>query len=440
MDPFVFSIVLIIGLFVLIFLRMPIALAMALAGVVGYIQLSSFASLQFYLSTAWVDKFMSYDFAIVPLFILMGHLATRSGISASIFNAARAWIGHMRGGLAMAAVAGCALFGSISGSSLATASTMTRVAMPEMRKHGFSGALSAGSLAAGGTLGILIPPSIVLIIFALLTEQNIVKLFLAATIPGVLAVVGFMIAISIYVRLFPEEGPTSERSTFRQRIRAIGEIWHVLVIFIVVLGGIYGGFFTPAQGASVGVILTLVLGSLKGGLTPRTVLESLIDTAGTSAMIFAIVFGADLFNVALALSRMPLDVAQYFATSDIAPMIVLLGIVVFYLVMGCLMDSLSMILLTVPVFFPTVMALDFGLLPEQQAMWFGIIALVVVEMGLITPPVGMNLFVISAMARDIPMTQIFRGTVPFILAEFTRIGILISFPALSYWLVDLVMN
>lgn len=440
MDPFLFSIVLIIGLFVLIFMRMPIALAMALAGVVGYIQLSSFASLQFYLSTAWVDKFMSYDFAIVPLFILMGHLATRSGISASIFNAARAWIGHMRGGLAMAAVAGCALFGSISGSSLATASTMTRVAMPEMRKHGFSGALSAGSLAAGGTLGILIPPSIVLIIFALLTEQNIVKLFLAATIPGVLAVVGFMIAISIYVRLFPEEGPTSERSTFAQRIRAIREIWHVLVIFIVVLGGIYGGFFTPAQGASVGVILTLVLGSLKGGLTPRTVLESLIDTAGTSAMIFAIVFGADLFNVALALSRMPLDVAQYFATSDIAPMIVLLGIVVFYLVMGCLMDSLSMILLTVPVFFPTVMALDFGLLPEQQAMWFGIIALVVVEMGLITPPVGMNLFVISAMAKDIPMTQIFRGTVPFILAEFTRIAILISFPALSYWLVDLVMN
>lgn len=440
MDPFQFSIVLIVGLFVLIFIRMPIALAMALAGVVGYIQLSSFASLKFYLSTAWVDKFMSYDFAVVPLFILMGHLATRSGISASIFNAARAWIGHMRGGLAMAAVAGCALFGSISGSSLATASTMTRVAMPEMRKHGFSDALSAGSLAAGGTLGILIPPSIVLIIFALLTEQNIVKLFLAATIPGILAVVGFMIAISIYVRLFPEEGPTSERSTFKQRIGAIGYIWHVLVIFTVVLGGIYGGFFTPAQGASVGVILTLVLGSLKGGLTLRSILDSLIDTAGTSAMIFAIVFGADLFNVALALSRMPLDVANYFAASDIAPMLILLAIVLFYLVMGCLMDSLSMILLTVPVFFPTVMALDFGLLPEQQAMWFGIIALVVVEMGLITPPVGMNLFVISAIAKDIPMTQIFRGTVPFIMAEFCRIAILISFPALSYWLVDLVMN
>ena len=440
MDPFTLALLLVVGLFILIFLRVPIALAMALVGVFGYIQLSSLAGLKAYLSTAWVDKFMSYDLSVVPLFILMGHLATNSGISASIFNAARAWIGHLRGGLAMAAVAGCALFGSISGSSLATASTMTRVAMPEMRKHGFSGALSSGSLAAGGTLGILIPPSVVLIIYALLTEQNIVKLFLAATVPGILAVVGFIIAISVYVRLFPEEGPTSERSNMKERFRALADIWHVMVIFIVVLGGIYGGFFTPAQGAAVGVVLTLVLGTIKGGLTPKTILNSLIDTAGSTAMIFAIVFGADLFNVALALSRMPMEVAQYFATSDIAPMVVLLGIVVFYLVMGCLMDSLSMILLTVPVFFPTVMALDFGMTFEQQAMWFGIISLVVVEMGLITPPVGMNLFVISAMAKDIPMTQIFRGTIPFIMAEFIRIAILIAFPVLSYWLVDLVAN
>lgn len=438
MTPFAIAIVLIVALFLLIFIRMPIALAMGLVGAVGYTQLSSTAGLMAYLSTAWVDKFMSYDFAVVPLFILMGHLATNSGISASIFSAAKAWIGHLRGGLAMAAVAGCAMFGSISGSSLATASTMTRVAMPEMRKHGFSGALSSGALAAGGTLGILIPPSVVLIIFALITEQNIVKLFLAATVPGILAVVGFMIAISVYVRLFPEEGPTSERSSMRERLMALRDIWHVVIIFVVVLGGIYGGFFTPAQGAAVGVILTLVLGLLKGGLGLRSIMESLIATAGSTAMIFAIVFGADLFNVALALSQMPIEVANYFGASNIPPMMILLAMVVFYLVMGCLMDSLSMILLTVPVFFPTIMALDFGLLPEQQAMWFGIISLVVVEMGLITPPVGMNLFVISAMARDIPMTQIFRGTVPFIIAEFTRIAILISFPALSFWLVDVV--
>ncbi|SFR13139.1 TRAP transporter large permease [Poseidonocella sedimentorum] len=438
MTPFAIAMVLIVALFILIFIRMPIALAMGLVGAAGYIQLSSTAGLMAYLSTAWVDKFMSYDFAVVPLFILMGHLATSSGISAAIFAAAKAWIGHLRGGLAMAAVAGCAMFGSISGSSLATASTMSRVAMPEMRKHGFSGALSSGALAAGGTLGILIPPSVVLIIFALITEQNIVKLFLAATVPGILAVIGFLIAISVYVRLFPEEGPVSEKADLRQRIRSLADIWHVVIIFVVVLGGIYGGFFTPAQGAAVGVVLTLVLGVLKGGLTMGAILESLIATAGSTAMIFAIVFGADIFNVALALSRMPVEVAAYFGASDIPPMMILMAMVAFYLVMGCLMDSLSMILLTVPVFFPTIMALDFGLLPEQQAMWFGIISLVVVEMGLITPPVGMNLFVISAMARDIPMTQIFRGTLPFIAAEFTRIAILISFPALSFWLVDLV--
>ncbi|MBP2233736.1 tripartite ATP-independent transporter DctM subunit [Sinorhizobium kostiense] len=440
MTPFAIAIILVVALFVLIFIRMPIALAMGLVGAVGYVQLSSAAGLMAYLNTAWVDKFMSYDFAVVPLFILMGHLATNSGISASIFAAARAWIGHLQGGLAMAAVAGCALFGSISGSSLATASTMTRVAMPEMRKHGFSSALSSGALAAGGTLGILIPPSVVLIIYALLTEQNIVKLFLAATIPGILAVIGFILAISVYVRLYPDEGPTSERADLRQRLRSLRDIWHVVLIFVIVLGGIYGGFFTPAQGAAIGVVLTLILGHLKGKLTRRKVIDSLVDTAGSTAMIFAIVFGADLFNVALALSRMPVEVAEFFAGSGIPPMLILLSMVVFYLVMGCLMDSLSMILLTVPVFFPTIMALDFGLTPEQLAMWFGIISLIVVEMGLITPPVGMNLFVISALAKDIPMIEIFRGTLPFIIAEFTRIAVIISFPALSYWLVDIVAN
>ncbi|ASY66957.1 TRAP dicarboxylate transporter DctM subunit (plasmid) [Sinorhizobium sojae CCBAU 05684] len=440
MTPFAIAILLVVALFMLIFIRMPIALAMGLVGAVGYVQLSSAAGLMAYLNTAWVDKFMSYDFAVVPLFILMGHLATNSGISASIFAAARSWIGHLQGGLAMAAVAGCALFGSISGSSLATASTMTRVAMPEMRKHGFSSALSSGALAAGGTLGILIPPSVVLIIYALLTEQNIVKLFLAATIPGILAVIGFILAISVYVRLYPEEGPTSERANLRQRLRSLRDIWHVALIFVIVLGGIYGGFFTPAQGAAIGVVLTLILGRLKGKLTRRKVIDSLVDTAGSTAMIFAIVFGADLFNVALALSRMPVEVAEFFAGSGIPPMLILLSMVVFYLVMGCLMDSLSMILLTVPVFFPTIMALDFGLTPEHLAMWFGIISLIVVEMGLITPPVGMNLFVISALAKDIPMIEIFRGTLPFIIAEFTRIAVIISFPALSYWLVDVVAN
>ncbi|MCT4576538.1 TRAP transporter large permease [Donghicola sp.] len=438
MDATVIATIMVIVLLLAIFIRMPIALAMGAVGAVGYSVLASPYALMAYFNTAWVDKFMSYELAIVPLFILMGHLATRTGISGAIFQASNAWIGHFRGGLAMAAVAGCAMFGSISGSSLATASTMAKVALPEMRKHGYSGALSSGSLAAGGTLGILIPPSVVLIIYALLTEQNIVKLFLAATIPGILAVIGFFIAIMVYVRLYPEEGPTHEKADFKTRLKSLGEIWHVVAIFVVVLGGIYGGFFTPAEGASVGVVMTLAVGLFKAGLSFRELMDCLIDTAGSTAMIFAIVFGADIFNVALALSQMPAEVADYFRNADIAPMTVMLGMIVFYLIMGCVMDSLSMILLTVPVFFPTVMALDFGLMPEQQAMWFGIITLVVVEMGLITPPVGMNLFVISAMAKDIPTGQIFRGTTPFIIAEFCRIALLVSFPALSYWLVAIV--
>ncbi|KFB08418.1 TRAP transporter large permease [Nitratireductor basaltis] len=435
MEPISIAIVMTICLLLAIILRAPIGLAMAMIGGTGYMAISSPAALQAYLASAWPDKFLSYDFAIIPLFILMGHLATRTGISAALFGASNAWIGHWRGGLAMAGVAGCAMFGSISGSSIATASTMARVALPEMKKHNYGNALAAGSLAAGGTLGILIPPSIVLIIYALLTEQNIVKLFLAATIPGILAVIGFIIAIAVYVRIYPEQAPRQDKAPLRTRIRSLGEIWHIVSIFIIVLGGIYGGFFTPAEGASIGVVLTAAAGLLSRTLTLEGLVESLIGTAGASAMIFVIIFGADIFNVAVALSRLPTALADYFALSDFAPMTVLLMVVLFYLVMGCVMDSLSMIVLTVPVFFPTMMGLDFGLTPEFQALWFGILTLVVVEVGMITPPVGMNLFIIAAIARDIPGSQIFRGTVPFIISEFTRIALLISFPALSYWLV-----
>lgn len=435
MDPISIAVVMTVVLLAAIILRAPIGLSMAVVGAGGYMAISSPAALQAYLSSAWPDKFLSYDLAIVPLFILMGHLATRTGISAALFASANAWIGHWRGGLAMAAVAGCALFGSISGSSIATASTMARVALPEMKRHRYGDALASGSLAAGGTLGILIPPSIVLIIYALLTEQNIIKLFLAATVPGILAVLGFVIAIAIYSRIFPEQAPMQEKAPLRTRIRSLSQIWHIVGIFVVVLGGIYGGFFTPAEGASIGVILTAAAGLIGRTLDLGALVESLVDTAAASAMIFAIIFGADIFNVAIALSRMPTVLADYFVAAQMAPMTVLLLIVLFYLVMGCVMDSLSMIVLTVPVFFPTMMSLDFGLQPEYQALWFGILTLVVVEVGMITPPVGMNLFIISAIARDIPTASIFRGTVPFILAEFTRIVLLIAFPVLSYWLV-----
>lgn len=436
MTPLTIAFIMIIVLLALIVIRTPIALAMGLVGAGGYIAMSGMDPLLAHLQSAMTDKFVSYDLAIVPLFILMGQIATHTGISRSIFTASNAFIGHLKGGLAMAAVAGCAVFGAICGSSIATASTMSRVALPEMKRLGYSGTLSSGSLAAGGTLGILIPPSIVLIIYALLTEQNIVKLFLAATVPGILAVIGFCIAISIYVRLFPAEGPVGERQSLRERLKALAGIWHVLAVFIIVLGGIYGGWFTPTEGASIGVVLIATAGLLMRSINLKGLMQCVIDSAGTSAMIFAIIFGADLFNVALALTRMPVQVADWITLLGWSPMLILLIVIVFYMIMGCVMDSLSMILLTVPVFFPAFMALDFGLNPTEQALWFGIITLIVVELGMITPPVGLNLFVISGMAPDIPVRQIFIGAIPFILAEFVRVAIIVAFPILSFGLVS----
>jgi len=424
-------------LLVLIALRMPIALATGLVGAGAYVLQSGWLPLSAYLKTAMVDKFTSYDLAVVPLFILMGQIATKTGMSRDLFAAANQWLGHRRGGLAMAAVAACGAFGAICGSSIATASTMTQVSLPEMRRHGYSNALSAGALAAGGTLGILIPPSIVLIIYALLTEQNIVKLFLAATVPGLLAIVGFVLAIAVYVRLFPKEGSAGKRVPWGARFRGLARVWHVLLLFVAVLGGIYGGVFTPAQGASVGVILTLAIGIAMRAVTPRALFASLIETAGTSAMIFAIIFGADLFNVGLALTRAPALSAEWLGEADIAPMLVLVVLILFYLVMGCVMDSLSLILLTVPVFFPAFMTLDFGLTYEHQALWFGVISLVVVELGMITPPVGLNLFIILSMAPDIRTREVYRGVMPFIAAEFVRIVLLVALPVLTWGLIAL---
>jgi len=439
MEPVTLALILCALMLLAIFARVPVALSMGGIGALGYAMLASPEALSTYLSTAWPDKFRSYELAIVPLFVLMGNIATLTGISGRLFAASNAWIGHWRGGMALAAIGGCAMFGSICGSSLATASTMARVALPEMKRNGYSGALAAGTLAAGGTLGILIPPSVVLIIYAMLTEQNIVKLFLAATIPGTLAVIGFSLAVLVWVRLFPEEGPRTAPASWRDRFKSLLGIWHIVGIFATVLGGIYGGFFTPAEGASVGVVAVAAAGLLTRTLTLKVLIACLIDTAVSSAMIFAIVFGADLFNVALTLSRMPVELASWVGGSGLSAMTIMVAMIVFYLVMGCVMDSLSMILLTVPVFFPTVMSLDFGLMPEAQAMWFGIITLVVVELGMITPPVGMNLFVISAMARDIPTRQVFLGTLPFLVSELGRITLLVAFPVLSYGLVK-VMN
>jgi tripartite ATP-independent transporter DctM subunit len=438
MSPVGIGAVMIAGLFVLMVLRVPIFLAMGLAGAMGYLWQAGPPPLLSYLKTSAVSLFVSYDYSIVPLFLMMGHFAGRAGISADLFAAANAWVGHRRGGLAVATVLGCGAFGAICGSSIATASTMAAVALPEMRRHGYSGALATGTLAAGGTLGILVPPSIVLIIYAILTEQNIVKLFVAAVVPAALAVAGYLLAIAVYVRLFPHEGPVGRRPTLAERLRALLRVGPAVVIFVIVFVGIYGGYFTPTEGAAIGAVVTGLYAALTRRLTLDGFVEVALETAGATALIFAIVFGADLFNVALALTRVPQQMAAWIGAVGVSPALVLVVMVAIYILLGCVMDSLSMILLTVPIIFPAFMALPFGLPAEAQALWFGILTLIVVELGMITPPMGLNLFVIAALARDVPNTQIYRGVAPFIVAEVVRVTLIMIFPALSVTLVTWV--
>ncbi len=440
MSLLTIAVLMIVGVLLLMALRIPIFLAMALVGAAGYIAtVGSFPFLN-YLKGSLATKVFSYELSVVPLFLLMGSFATRAGVNRELFTTCNAWIGHRKGGLALSAILGCGLFGAICGSSVATATTMTQVALPEMRRHGYSTALASGTLAAGGTLGILIPPSIVLVIYAILTEQNVSKLFLAALLPGLLALIGFMLTVMIVVRLFPHwSTPANERVPWGIRLRMLGRITPVLAVFLTVLGGIYGGLFTPTEGAAVGTVLMAIIAIVQGGLRWEGFVKSGIETALTTGMIFAIIYGADIFNVGLARTRLPMELAAWISDAQFSPYLVLIVLLLGYLVLGCVMDSLSMILLTVPIIFPAFMALDFGLEPEQQALWFGILSLIVVELGMITPPVGMNLFIIQAMARDIPSKDIFIGVSPFVLAEILRVSIIVAVPWLSYGLVTLLM-
>lgn len=432
-----------------IFLRIPIAVAMFATGFLGtWFVLGRPSATLSQMKTLTYDTFSSYSLSIVPLFLLMGQFATKSGMSAALFNAASDWLGHRKGGVAMAAVGACAGFGAVCGSSLATASTMGQVALPEMRKRGYSDALSTGVLAAGGTLGILIPPSVILVIYAILTEQNIVKMFIAALVPGILAAIGYMITVAVYVRVQPGAGPVAERKPFATRFRTLLGIWPVVVIFGLVMGGIAGDWnwfrpgvqalFTPTEGAAVGAVATGIYGVATGGLNWRSFLDSILETAQASAMIFLIVFGAQVFNSFLAFTQAPQDMAAWVTAQGFAPMTVLIAMLLCYLIFGCVMDSLSMILLTIPIFFPILEALDFGLTAEQTAIWFGILALIVVEVGLITPPVGMNLFIINQVARTVPMSQTYRGVLPFVLSDLVRVVILVAFPSITLWLVGVM--
>ena len=425
-------------LLLLLALRVHIGIAMLLAGSLGYVMVAGVAPLLSFFKTGAYARFSVYDLSVVPLFLLMGQLATQGGLSRALFQAGNAFIGHWRGGMAMASVTACAGFGAICGSSLATAATMGQVALPEMKASHYSGRFATATLAAGGTLGILIPPSVPLVIYAILAEQNIAKLFLAAFIPGILAAVGYMIVISIVARMSPADAPAGVRHDWSQRLRALLATWPVLLIFLVVIGGIYGGLFTPTEAAAIGCLATGFVAWRSGGLDRKGFLACMYGTAGATGMIFLILLGADVLNVFLALTQMNTELAKWVIGLQLPPLLVMAVIIFIYLVLGCIMDSLSMILLTIPVFYPVVMGLDFGGMgAEPKAIWFGIIVLMVVEIGLITPPVGMNVFVINSLARDVPMKETFKFVMPFLVSDLLRIIAIVLFPGVVLFVFDL---
>ena len=424
------------ALLLLIFMRVPIGLAMFIVGYFGYWIVTGDTRMPMArLKSAAYSTFASESLAVVPMFLLMGYFATIGGMSKALFKAAESFVGHRKGGVGIAAIASCAGFGAICGSSLATAATMGRVALPEMKRFGYHGGISTAALAAGGTLGILIPPSVVLVIYAILAEQNIAKLFLAAFAPGILAAIGYMIVLSIYVRLYPDRAGVGDRVPWGERMRLLVGIWPVLTVFLAVVGGIYGGIFTPTEGAAVGALGTGLIALANGGLNFKTLLESFTSTGRSTAMIFFIVFGAAFYNSFLALTRVPQSLSDWVVGLGLAPVAVLLLILVIYLLLGCVMDSLSMILLTIPIFFPMMMALDFGMSAEHVAIWFGILVLIVVETGLITPPVGMNLFIINAMDRSTPMIETYKAVMFFVASDLVRVGILVAFPVITLFLI-----
>lgn len=415
-------------------LRMPVGLAMFFVGGVGYILLVGWTPLINTLNNSTYSRFSSYTLSVVPLFLLMGQFATKAGLNRALFRAASAWFGHLRGGLAIASVGGCAMFGAICGSSLATAATMSQVALPEMRRYGYSNSLSTGTMAAGGTLGILIPPSVILVIYAVYTEQSIGHLFLAAILPGIIATLGYMTVVGVYVRLSPEAGPAAERVSYRERFASLQDIWPVALVFALVVGGIYLGWFSPTEGGAIGAAAVGVIAWAIGGMRWRELRACLVETAETTALIFLILMGAEIFNAFLALSQMPQELGAVVGGLDAPPLLIIVAMLVIYILLGCVMDSLAMVLLTMPVFFPIILSLDLGMTVDQKAVWFGILALMAVEMGMITPPFGLNIFVINAMAPDVPMTQTFKGVLPFVLSDVVRVGIILLVPATTLYL------
>jgi C4-dicarboxylate transporter, DctM subunit len=421
-------------LLALAFARVPIAFAMLIVGTVGFAMQRGIDPALSQLAATTFASGIDYELSVIPLFILMGNFVARAGMSQELFAAAYAFIGHLRGGLAMSTILACAGFGAICGSSVATAATMSRVAYPPMRKLGYSEKLAASCIAAGGTLGILIPPSTIMVIYGILTETNIGKLFAAGVIPGILAALLLCLAVQWVVWRDPSAGPAGERSTWRERWAAFRGIWAVVALFVVSIGGIYGGIFTATEGAGVGAFGAFVFALVRRALTWSKLWEVLVESAYTTSMLFTILIGALVFANFINFTTMPQELKGFVEQFAIHPLMVIVAICALYVILGTAMEELSMILLTVPLFFPIVVGLGF------DPVWFGVLIVVVVEIGLISPPVGMNLFVLNSLLPEVKTATLFRGVVPFVVADVVRLAILIAVPSLSLWLPSVLFK
>lgn len=420
------------AIFLLALIRVPLAFAM---GIVGFCGIGILVGWQPAMaSTAQVvyETGFAYTLSVIPLFILMGNFVARAGLAHELFQAAYAFIGHVRGGLAHATIAACAGFGAICGSSIATAATMSKVAYPSMRKLGYSDALSTGVMAAGGTLGIMIPPSTIMVIYGIVTQTNIGKLFAAGVIPGVITAALLMLGVTLVTARDPEHAPPGERTSWPDRWRALRGIWGVVVLVIVVLGGIYGGFFTATEGAGFGAFGAFLFALLRGKLNLRSIFEVLVESGRTTAMLFTLLIAATLFANFVNFTTLPGDLKAWITQSGLTPTMVIVAMMGIYVVLGTVMEELTMVLLTIPLFFPIVTSLGF------DPVWFGVLIVMIVQIGLISPPVGMNLFVLNALLPNVGLRQIFRGCWPFVLIMVMMLGVLIAFPQLSLWLPSLM--
>lgn len=430
----IFMVVAVLGL---VAMRMTVAAAMLLVGGIAYAAIVGMLPLESTMKTMPFSKFTNYSMSVLPFFLLMGEFASRGGMNKKLFRATRAWMGHWHGGLAVASIGGCAAFGAVSGSSLATAATMSKVALPEMREHGYSAALSTGTLAAGGTLGILIPPSVILVIYAIFTEQSVGILFVAAVVPGLLAAFQYGLVANIFARLVPDSAPRTPKAGMKERITATLDVWQLLLIFGVVVFGIYNGWFSPTEGAAMGAFATFILAVVMGGMRFQGLVDSVIAAGKVSAMMFLIMLGAQLFGAALALSQLPTAIAEWVVALDYGPYTIVLFILIGYIILGCFMESLAMVLLTLPVFVPVILALDFGFSSSTALIWFGILVLMSVETGLISPPFGLNLFLINSIAKDVPIQETYKGVLGYYAMDIIRILLVLYFPAICLWLPGL---